>query len=340
MRSINNLTLTICIPTWNRGPVALRQVLRTLPLIDPDWEILVLDNDSNLFQDEYKEIEKMSYGESSVRYIKNERDLGFAGNFLSCFGQARSPYIQIISDEDFSHPPTVRDALTVFKEYPDLGALRGSIGGFPGESPRNMLNYPNSFLRAGDDALCDFSLATNYLSGMIYNRSLLSNLGLPDRVKSALVDNIACATYPHLYLDILVASACDVATVAEVVCFEGPEMRGSETLKQLAQSGAYSFSARLDQFVGFRDLFREICDGKKLGLLIFLYMRLVRKYYHMFHCDISLHQTRGLNIIALHESLTAFFWSATNIPEFVNYADVIRDEFDKAVLVSKRALNI
>jgi hypothetical protein len=60
----------------------------------------------------------------------------------------------------------------------------------------------------------------------------------------------------------------------------------------------------------------------------------------MFHCDIVLHRSRDLNIVALHESLTAFFWSATNIPEFENYADIIRDEFDKAVLVSKRALNI
>ena len=340
MENIINPSLTICIPTWNRGPAALRQVLKTLPFLQPDWEILVLDNGSNLYPEEYKEIETKSKLDSSLRYIKNERNLGFPGNFLACFELTNAAYIQILSDEDFSHPPVVLEALKVLKENPLLGALRGSIGSLPDQNPRNRNIYPDRFLKGGDDALCEFSLTTNYLSGMIYNRTLLVSLGLPNRVELALADNVACVTYPHLYLDILVASACDVATVSEIVCFEGPEMREPETLKQLAQGGAYSFSARLDQFIGFRDLFREICDGKQLGLLIFLYLRLVSKYYHMFHCDISLHQTRGLNIVALHESLTAFFWSATNIPEFVDYADVIRGEFDKAVLVSKRSLNI
>jgi hypothetical protein len=134
--------------------------------------------------------------------------------------------------------------------------------------------------------------------------------------------------YPHMYLDILVGTCCTVITSSEVVCFEGEECNTETSIKATAEAVAYTFSGRLEQFIGFRDAFRKACgpgELNDLSLLIHLYLRLINKYCVLFRIDSFLYTARGLSLESLQESLRHFLISAAEIEEFAHIRDKVRD---------------
>ena len=322
-------TFTICIPSFNRGHCALRQVLQTLPLIQADWEILVLDNCSSSNLEGYHKIELLAKSEPRVRYVRHRENVGFARNILSCFTLAKAPYIQINSDEDFSNPSGVRDAVATLAEFPQVGLIRGSIGAVAGMRPRNSAIYPDQFLDAGRSALSEFSLTTNYLSGIIYNKDLLVSLGIFKILENGVETNSnMILVYPHMYLDILVSTFCKVITSSEIVCFEGEEVSSTPSIISTAEAVSYTFSGRLEQIIGFRDAFRKVCgpDGlSDLSLLIHLYLLLVQKYCSLFRLDAFLYTARGLGLGPLQESLRHFLIAASEIDEFVPVRNMVHE---------------
>ena len=323
--------LTICIPSYNRGQAALRQVLHTLPLIEPSWQILVLDNCSSVNLEGYREIESLSKLNQQLRYIRNTENLGFHGNVLASLKLANSEYVQIISDEDYANTKVVCDAIHTLDEFAHVGLIRGSIGPIEGMTPRNSATYPDQFLAAGRDALSDFSLTTNYLSGIIYNRKLINSVGLIQRFEFGLARNPMVAAYAHMYLDILIGASCAVITSSEIVCSEGEEQSYNPDTKSTAEAFPYTFAGRLEQIIGFRDAFRTVCGSEGLNdltLLIHLYLRLVQKYCSLFRIDSLLYSARGLGLSPLQESLKYFLISAAHIDEF----DPFRDMVHKMVL--------
>jgi len=327
---------SICIPTYNRGSKALNQVLTTLPLIDEDWEILVLDNCSSISLGEYAEIEKISKVDPRLKYIRHPKNLEFHGNVLSCLKLCDSNYIQIISDEDFSNPPVVRDALNVLSEFPDVGLMRGSISAISGMQPRNSTTYADNLWSSGREALGEFSLTTNYISGIIYNKSLLNQHDIINKFENGLNSIPTIQWYAHMYLDILVASVCKVMTTKDIVCIEGEEISSTSSMNSMSNLLAYSFGGRLEQIIAFRDAFREVCGKNELNdlaLLVYLYQRLINKYIFLFKIDDSLHTYRNLDTSYLKESLFNFCISASHIPEFSNIQDktneIIKEAFRK-----------
>jgi glycosyltransferase involved in cell wall biosynthesis len=319
---------TICIPSYNRGQAALRQVVHTLPLIGSDWEILVLDNCSTLNTEGYSEIESLSKTDHRIRYVKHAENLGFHGNVLASLKSAKSAYLQIISDEDYSNPKVVKDAIATLDEFPEVGLIRGSIGPIAGMVPRNSATYADQFLAAGRPALGDFSLITNYVSGIIYNKQLLDLKGVVQKFELGLNCNPMIAVYAHVYLDILVSAHCAVISSGEIVCFEGEEQSYTPDIKSTAQAFPYTFAGRLEQVIGFREAFREVCSPDQLNdlsLLIHLYLRLVQKYCTLFHIDSFLYVERGLSLEALRESMRHFFIAACEIDEFRPALSVVHD---------------
>ena len=319
--------LTICIPSFNRGDAALRQVLHTLPLIEPGWELLVLDNCSTVNTEGYSEIESLSMMDHRVRYVKHAENLGFHGNILASIKSAKSAYLQIISDEDYSNPKAVQDAIATLDEFPEVGLIRGSMGPIAGMVPRNSTTYADQFLTAGHRALGDFSF-TNYVSGIIYNKKLLKFKGILQKFEVGLSCNPMIAAYAHVYLDILVSASCAVISSRDIVCFEGVEQKYAPDTKSTAQVSTYTFAGRLEQIIGFRDAFREVCSPDQLNdvsLLIHLYLRLVQKYCTLFHIDSFLYVERGLSLGALRESMRHFFIAACEIDEFLPALSVVHD---------------
>jgi hypothetical protein len=200
-----------------------------------------------------------------------------------------------------------------------VGLIRGSIGAIEGMKPRNSNTYPDNFFAAGVSALADFSLTSNYVSGIIYNKQLLNSLRVIQKFENGLINNSMINAYAHMYLDILISASCAVITSSEVVCFEGEEYSYTPNIKATAEAFPYTFAGRLEQIIGFRNAFREVCSPDKLNdlsLLLHLYLRLVKKYCFLFLCDSFLYAARGFSLIPLRESLKQFFIAAAEINEF------------------------
>jgi len=239
-----------------------------------------------------------------------------------------------MSDEDYPNPKILRDAIDTLDEFPHVGLIRGSIGTVEGMKPRNGITYSDQFLEAGRSALSMFSLTTNYISGVIYNTRMITSRDILRKFEFGLLNEPVLSIYPHMYLDILIAASCAVITSSETVCMEGEEYNFTmPDLKSMAQNVAYTWGGRMEQFIGFRDAFREVCGFDELddlSLLIELYLHLISRYYHLCRLDGFLYTARGLNLDALRRSLANFVQAASEIHEFASARDMIR------VLISER----
>lgn len=87
--------LTIAIPTYNRRDLLKRALDSVIPQMSSDIEVLVSDNASNDGTEEM-----ISEFFPMVRYIKNDVNLGYEGNFLMCCRQSRGEYILVLGSDD------------------------------------------------------------------------------------------------------------------------------------------------------------------------------------------------------------------------------------------------
>lgn len=103
---------SILIPAYN--PAFFEQAFRSaLAQTCPGIEIVVSDDSPG---PDIGVIVK-SHSDARVRYVRNEVNLGFAGNFTRCFDLARGAYIKFLNDDDVLHPDCVRRMLAAFDEH-------------------------------------------------------------------------------------------------------------------------------------------------------------------------------------------------------------------------------
>lgn len=87
--------LTIAIPTYNRKDLLKRALDSIVPQLNPKVEILVSDNASDDGTDKM-----MTTNYPTIRYIKNEKNMGWDYNFLQCYREARGKYVILLGSDD------------------------------------------------------------------------------------------------------------------------------------------------------------------------------------------------------------------------------------------------
>jgi len=115
-----DIKLSVCIPTYNRAEFlkeCLWSVITQAHSLRNDIEIIICDNNSS---DTTEEIVKEYRREHDfIKYYKNERNLGYAGNQVKCIERAEGKYIAILCDDDMYVNDTLNSIFTVIskKEY-------------------------------------------------------------------------------------------------------------------------------------------------------------------------------------------------------------------------------
>jgi abequosyltransferase len=94
--------LSITIPTYNRASYLqanLQQIGKELKnTIKGEVEILISDNCS---EDNTQEVVNQHIAQGlPIRYIRNEKNMGWGFNFFQCYNQAQGKYLIILSDDD------------------------------------------------------------------------------------------------------------------------------------------------------------------------------------------------------------------------------------------------
>ena len=97
------MLLSICIPTYNRQKYlreAISEIIRQIPenFIN-EVEICVSDNDSSDGTKEYLD-QLMSRSLISIKYSKNEKNLGFDWNCIKVMQMATGKFSWLMGDDD------------------------------------------------------------------------------------------------------------------------------------------------------------------------------------------------------------------------------------------------
>lgn len=110
--------LTIAIPTYNRGEILKKSIIRLLNEIkgfENKINILISDNCSN---DETKNIvKKIIDNGNSLDYNCNAKNLGMDGNFIYCFKNAKSKYVWLLGDDDLIKKKSLKKIVKLLENY-------------------------------------------------------------------------------------------------------------------------------------------------------------------------------------------------------------------------------
>lgn len=91
--------ITIAIPTYKRAHFLKEAVDSAINQISfDDYEIIVIDNDSNRNCESERLIN--SYNNSRLSYYKNTENIGMYGNWNRCITLSKGDYITILNDDD------------------------------------------------------------------------------------------------------------------------------------------------------------------------------------------------------------------------------------------------
>lgn len=114
----NKPLLSLCIPTYNRAKF-LNELIKKIgsqiqELENPELiEFIVSDNCST---DDTPGVVKHHIDNGvDIRYIRNERNLGMDGNFVSCFKKASGSYIWLLGDDDYLVEDAICTIISILK---------------------------------------------------------------------------------------------------------------------------------------------------------------------------------------------------------------------------------
>lgn len=91
-----NVKISIVIPTYNRYGKLLETVKSIICMDDVDYEILIMDNDSNYSEEEISYFNTIN----NLNYYKNESNIGMFGNINRAAILAKGKYISFLHDDD------------------------------------------------------------------------------------------------------------------------------------------------------------------------------------------------------------------------------------------------
>ncbi len=111
--------LTIAIPYF-RGLDYLRRAIASVSRqTDSAWELLVCDDGPDPTVGELVR----SFGDERIRYVRNERNLGMAGNWNRCLDLAQSDLVNLLHADDELRPNYVAVMRAAGKEHPTASAF-------------------------------------------------------------------------------------------------------------------------------------------------------------------------------------------------------------------------
>ena len=332
-----NAVGTVCFMTFNRGHILLKTIKKLLPRLNHNWPVLVVNNGSTRYTQEYSEIEKIAASCEDLNYYRHKKNILFDGNLRSLFELVPTQFFMVVSDED----EPVFDELDGFNSFlhknRDIGGIRTSIAPMPGSN----IDYSQAhifkdevFEKGSIEGITRFGFAGAYISGQIYNARLLNKFNIPQRLKKNINANLS---YPHLYLHVLAAANTRTMTVSSVMCLQGKDqiVRPEEFSDYF---GPFSYGSRIDQFVAlrnalieaFKDIQQKNSDGGfNANGFYKTYIGLCSKYcYLVLRAQGRMYQNQMINLDSLSRSFTVFSLAAA---EGMPFFDRVKAELATAV---------
>jgi glycosyltransferase involved in cell wall biosynthesis len=246
-----DVTLTIGIPTFNRRDAVIQR-LKELQSADLPENVSVLIIDNNSEDGTYEALVEC-VEDRRHQILRNEKNFGYAGNFLELLDQCRSEYILFMSDEDELITDNLHELLLFLAVYkPDFVSPQVKINGciYRGESKT-----------CGMTPL-DFKRASGYLSGLVFQTQASQRYSRV--IRTFLNLNAAAYTYPQVLLASMLLAGGTGYWFSEVVA-EKREQLHSHIANPDGEK-YYYLVGRFQQSLGFLDFFEAIHDDSLGGI--------------------------------------------------------------------------
>lgn len=182
--------LSICIPTYNR-PSQLENLLRSIEIAKENhsfpFEVCISDSSP----DDRSQIIANSYANSfKIKFTKNRKAFGYAGNFRNCVNLATGEFVWLVGDDDLLLVKAFERIEKLFSDNPDVSFFCinanmldfGYLASFPQpfstmDLPKDMTVFSSSRFegRLPFDELIDYKKFFDFLGGMylsIFERSI------------------------------------------------------------------------------------------------------------------------------------------------------------------------
>lgn len=187
----SNVFLTIAIPTYNRGQIALGAIKQLLTLsYDSEIEILVSNNGSTKNTDGYQEIAAMT--DSRIAYFEFEENQEYIGNIKNILSMGKGRFIMAASDEDRMYLQNLGAYLDFLYNHISAGCVR------PSGTGDNMRQLPLTVLADPEDRL-GAAFGQNYLTGLTFNSHVLKVNSAFSRIQNLVESkNLFALHYVHI----------------------------------------------------------------------------------------------------------------------------------------------
>lgn len=289
----DNVLLSICIPSYNRGKRAYDNVIHTLQSgLDEEIEVVISNNGTkNESKEFYENIKKLE--DSRVTYFEFDENQGMALNFCKSIELAKGKYVLLLSDEDLIDLDKLQMVINILDSNSDKIAIARVKSDKQGFVPFIGIINP------GKDALFNYMLTSNYMSGNIYNKILLEQSNLLKYIENNL-ENQACLYYPHMVWDLVICQYGGVLGIDIVLVNEGKaektevsteisigdiDVIGKKTMPYYA-----TLEGRLGQHRGFYDVIKDL-EISKNNFDVFreLYKKLCYKTIFLVNLSINVY---------------------------------------------------
>lgn len=222
-RNRDGILVSFCIPSYNRGDIAYKNVMQYLQSeYDSEIEVVLSNNDSAENTEGYDQIEKMQ--DSRLVYNKMSENKGFTGNILKVISMAKGKFIVLSSDEDFFDIAKMTSFLNFVRKHKEAAVI-GTTG-----IGVNFLPQKYEIVDTIQDRLLE-SINLNYITGLCYNNELLKRYSVIQNVEKY-INNFFYVTYPHICIAFLV---CQYSSFVKLplslwICNETEYSNSNETL--------------------------------------------------------------------------------------------------------------
>lgn len=268
-----NIFLSILIPTFNRGSKALaavKEICRTG--YDSEIEIVVSDNASDAYIQEYQEIRDMK--DTRVRYYRNESNLGFLENVLRLLERAKGKYAIFSSDEDIMCISNLPHYMNLLKKHGECGVF--CISGING----NFRKPPQDTVRLQGILALLAGININYLTQVGYNMAFVRQLNLVEFIRKR-VDNVFVGVYPHCVLGFELARVSDMLYCGEPPLWSAGEAEEVDGVEPEHIKAYMEIDSREKQHIGAIELYIEA--GLYGMPLCYMYQERCQKFFHLIY---------------------------------------------------------
>ncbi len=162
-RSTENVLLTIGIPTHDRGNLLLQRLenLRKMPY-DAEIEIAISKNGTMLYQEEYREVDKLK--DARISYYDHQKNLEGVVNWHYTIQMSHGKYVMLVSDEDDVCLDAIAHYLNLLMKFPDMVLCLAKGSYYYADVVERI------YRKAGYAAFREVFLRTTYISGLIFRR--------------------------------------------------------------------------------------------------------------------------------------------------------------------------